>query len=85
MREEGSVREVVSRRLNRNCLPILQIEIDRHCLFHYKKKPSLSSIQVTAMVTNVDANLETEYDLRLLSQSCNDFRKYVLKIVSSAQ
>ena len=34
---------------------------------------------------NVDINLETYDDLRHLSQSYNDFHKYVLKIVSAAQ
>jgi len=42
------------------------------------------SITVPAVVTNVDINLETEDDLRHFSQSCNDFHKYVLKIVSAA-
>jgi hypothetical protein len=83
--EEGSVREVVSRRLNRNCLPILQMGIDTVCSIIRRNHPSLSSIQVTKMVMNVDINLETEYDLRHLSPSCNDFHKYVLKIVSAAQ
>jgi hypothetical protein len=72
--EEGSVRDVVSRRLNRNWLPILEIVMD-----------TVYSITIPAVVTNVDINLETEDDLRHLSQSCNDFHKYVLKIVSAMQ
>jgi hypothetical protein len=46
---------------------------------------AVSSVTITAVVTNVDINLETEDDLRHLSQGYNDFHKYVLKIVSAIQ
>jgi hypothetical protein len=80
--EEWSVREVVSSRLNRNRLVILEIVMDSVPL---QEEANPFFYSVTALVTNTVINLKTEDDLGHLSHSCNDFHKYVLKIVSAAQ